>query len=297
MYNRCFSVAVTLLWLSTMSWLLIEKVLPPLMVGDPPNYRTILDAQRNELPVGWGLYFDGDKIGWALSTTKKLPNDLTEINSRVHFDKFPLREITPGWLRAFLHVTEGTMERLKLNARSTLIIDPLGRLSRFEASVRINPLENLISLRGTVEDGRLDLSVRSSDFLYSTEAYLPTDGLLGDAISPQTQLPGLRVGQQWRVPAYSLFRPPNSPLEMLHATVDRTEAINYNNRIEVAYLVVYRPDSGVELGKNRPERGRLWVRRDGTVLRQEVMLFGSPMTFVRLSGQDALALEALNDDT
>ena len=36
MSNRWFSLAVVLFWLASMSWLVSEKVVPPLRVGDRP---------------------------------------------------------------------------------------------------------------------------------------------------------------------------------------------------------------------------------------------------------------------
>src|SRR5690348_13075216 len=42
MYSRWFSVAVVLFWVATMGWLIHHKILPPLVVGDPPTYRSII---------------------------------------------------------------------------------------------------------------------------------------------------------------------------------------------------------------------------------------------------------------
>ncbi len=55
-------------------------------------------------------------------------------------------------------------------------------------------------------------------------------------------------------------------------------------------LVVYRSDRGYGLGRDERPRGRLWVRGDGTVLKQQVMIFNSTMTFVRMSDEQAAAL-------
>ncbi len=298
MYSRWFNVAVVMLWLSTMSWLVWQKVLPTLLVGEPPSYRTILAAQRREPPVGWSMHFDGRRLGWALSTTRKLPNDLTVVHSRIHFDQLPLRDMTPDWLRTLIHLIEKPAGSMHMDVESTLIIDPLGRLSRFESSVRLDPLDSRIRLIGTIEEGELELEVRSGEFSYKTTAQLPPNALLGDSLSPQTQLPGLRVGQTWTAPAYSPLRPPNNPLEILVATVEGFDLVSYDGRTEDTYLVVYRTDPGIRLGGSRTVRERLWVRRDGTVLKQEVLFFDSAMTFVRLCESEALALEqsTLNAD-
>ena len=292
MYSRWFNVAIVMLWLSTMTWLVWQKVLPTLLVGEPPSYRTILAAQRREAPVGWGLRFDGRRLGWALSTTDKLPNDLTVVRSRVHFAELPLRDMAPDWLRALIRMIEKPSGSIQMDVESTLIIDPLGRLSRFESSVQLDPLDGRIRLIGTVEEeGELELEVRSGEFSYKTTAQLPPNALVGDSLSPQTQLPGLRVGQTWTVPAYSPLRPPNNPMEILVATVEGFDMVSYDGRAESTYLVVYRTDPGIRLGGSRAVRGRLWVRRDGTVLKQEVLFFDSAMTFVRLSEDEALELE------
>ena len=85
MYSRWYTAAVVILWLSAMSWLVIEKVLPPLLAGDPPSYRTILEARKRQPPVGWRMALNGRRLGWALCTTGRQPNGLMEVRSRVHF--------------------------------------------------------------------------------------------------------------------------------------------------------------------------------------------------------------------
>ncbi len=68
MYSRFFNIAVCLMWISTMTWLITQKVVPSLWVGQPPSYQTILEAQQRESPVGWIVWLNDKKLGWALST-------------------------------------------------------------------------------------------------------------------------------------------------------------------------------------------------------------------------------------
>ena len=292
MYSRWYSAAVVVLWLSAMSWLVIEKVLPTMMVGEPPSYRTILQSRSREPPVAWKMTFDGRELGWALCSTLRKPDNLTEIHSQVHFDQLPLRQMTPGWLRLLLRSVEKPAARLQMDVRSTLTIDPLGRLTDFDSTVWFAPYDDAIKLKGTVDGKLLRLEVSSGDFSYSTEADIPQNALVGDALSPQTQLPGLREGQTWSVPVYSPLRPPNNPLEILQATVQRCEPIIWNKRTEQTWLVVYRRDSGFGLGSDKTPQGRLWVRRDGTVLKQQMSIFNSIMIFTRLPDDQAAAMEA-----
>ncbi len=289
MHSRWYNVAVIVLWLSTMSWLMARKVLPPLLVGEPPGYDRIIEAQRREPLVGWRMALGGRPLGWALSTTSPLPSGSTEICSRVHFDAIPLRDITPDWLHPLFGLLERATPTLEMDVQSTLTIDALHRLSRFESAVRFDPLDDPIKLRGTIDGSQLKLAVFTGDSWHASEMHFPHGALLGSAFSPQTQLPGLRAGQTWTVPAYSPLRPRN-PVEILQATVEGTEPTDWGGRTEETWLVVYRSDPGVAIGHDARPRGRLWVRRDGTVLKQQVMIFNATMTFVRLPDDQAASL-------
>ncbi len=293
MYSRWVNMAVVLLWIATMGWLVQTKVLPPFLVGEPPSYETILDVDRPEPPVGWRLTVNDRPVGWALTTTTPQPDGLMEIGSHVHFDELPLEQLTPGWFRSLLRLVDEPSLRQAMDARSVLILDPLGRLAQFRSTVGIGAAPELISLRGEVVGNQILLSVRSSEFVYRSEAYLPAKALMNDALQPQTRLPGLRQGQVWTVPMYSPLRPPNSPLEILQAEVEGHDVIPWEDRMQRVWLVVYKNDAGAALGGRQEPRGRLWVHPDGTVLKQEVSLFGSQLTFSRLPADAVPGLQAI----
>ena len=233
------------------------------------------------------MSFNGRPLGWALSDAKLQSTGLTEIHGRVHFAALPLGEMLPGWLQALSRLIQQPIDGLRMDARSVLTIDSLGRLVRFDSTVHVDPLHEVIGVRGTVEGRQLQLLVRTGGASFANEAFLPSDALLCDALSPQTQLPGLRAGQTWTVPVYSPLWPARNPLEIVHATVEGLEPIWWNGVVEDAWLVVYRSDP--ESGAGDP-RGRLWVRRDGTVVRQQVRLFNSIIAFDRLPDDEAAKL-------
>lgn len=290
MQSRWFNTAVVLLWLTTMTWLMKEKVLPSLLVGDPPSYSKIIEAQKQTPPVGWRVSFGNRQIGWALTDTKTQPSGLTDIHGRVHFDTLPLQEMMPGWLRALSQLIERPVGQLQMDARSVLTIDSLGRLVRFKSRVRVDPLKEVICVQGSVDGRKLELLVRTGNASFTNEAVLPSDALLCDALSPQTQLPGLRIGQTWTVPVYSPLWPAKCPMEIVHAKVEEMEPIFWHGAMEDAWLVVYRNDLGSGAADSQTPRGRLWVHRNGTVLRQQVLLFDSTITFVRLPDDEAVEL-------
>jgi len=296
MYSRWYNVAVVLLWLATMSWLITQKLMPALLVGEPPNYQTILEAGRDDPPIGWSLAWNGRPLGWALSTRTPLTQGLTRIDSRIRFDELPLKELTPGWIHGLLQPADQLPAGLQMDVKSMLVFDSLGQLSRFQSSAGFQGLDDTVKVRGTVDGGELALSVHSGDFTYKADP-IPFAGqtMLSDALSPQTHLPGLRKGQTWTVEVYSPLRPPSgpldSPLEILVAEVDKVEAIRWNGRQVDTWRVVYRSDRGAELGGTPPPRGKAWVRcRDGTVLKQQATIFNSTMTFVRLPDDQARSL-------
>ncbi|MGW8256369.1 MAG: hypothetical protein ACWGMZ_02670, partial [Thermoguttaceae bacterium] len=122
--------------------------------------------------------------------------------------------------------------------------------------------------------------------------------LLNDALSPQMQLPNLRLGQTWTVPAFSPLWPTKSPMQILHAKVEYKEPVSWNAAIRHAWVVVYRNDPGAEFGREGRLLGKLWVLEDGTVIKQQAVIFDSKLIFTRLSDEEAkrLALQYAEDD-
>lgn len=290
MHSRWFNLTVLFLWLTMMTWLVKQKVLPALLIGEPPSYAEILDARRANPTVGWDLLWDNRKLGWAVSQTLKLPHGLTEVNSLIHFDELPVGEMTPNWLRGVLRPLGNMRARFRMDARSTLVFDALGRLSRFESAVQFEPKVDAMKLRGTIDGGTLSLTVRAGDFTYDKEMPLPNSAMLDDAFSPQSELPGLREGQAWTVEVYSPLLPPNAPMDILEARVEGKDPIQWDDKIIDTWLVVYRKEPGSRASRSNQSEGRMWVHPDGTVLKQEVKLLNAPLTLVRLSDEAAAAL-------
>jgi hypothetical protein len=296
MYNRWFSATVLILWLAMMGWLVKEKVLPLLLVGEPPSVGKVIEAQRQKPVVGWRVSLGNRPLGWALEDTKLQPTGLTEVHGRVHFDTLPLDEMVHAWLQPLSRLIGKPTDKLQLDARSVLTVDGLGHLIRFDSTLRFDPWNEVIAVHGTVEGGQVQLQVRTSSGSLEQALPLPTNGLLSDAFSPQpqTELPGLRAGQTWTVPVYSPLCPDKNKLEILRATVEETESIFWNGEMVSTRLVVYRSESGSGVGHGQKPRGRVWVRRDGTVLKQEAMpmAFGPTITFVRLAEKESEELAA-----
>ena len=67
MGHRFFNSVVVVFWLSTMTWLIVAKVLPPLQVGEPPSYRSVYAVDRDSPPepICWEMLWNDQPMGWA----------------------------------------------------------------------------------------------------------------------------------------------------------------------------------------------------------------------------------------
>ena len=297
MGNHPFNVIVILFWLATMTWLVVVKVVPPLRVGEPPSYSSILKNQDQvERPTCWSVRLNDQPIGWAATKAVRREDGITELFSRVYLRDLPLDEFAPPWLADLLKPLLGQFGPLDVDKRSLLTIDPLGRLVGLETKVRVADIPDAIKVHGQVEGSALTLTVLSGGVSHKLEQYLPPDALMTDELSPQASMPGLRVGQTWTVPLYSPFRSPSSPMEILQAAVEPGGKITWDARRINSRVIVYRNDPGSGLIGNET-RGRVWVGDDGLVLRQEISVFRSRVHFVRLGeGQAEGIVRALDPD-
>jgi hypothetical protein len=296
MGQRGLNIVVALAWLSTMSWLLVAKVLPPLERGEPPNLQTLYSQlDPDEASVSWDLLWNDRPIGWATSrAVRPLPNML-EIHSHVHFSRLPLEDMAPVWMRSVLQSAGTSLDHLRMDAFNRMEIDPLGRLTGFRSSIHLDHVPAAIVIQGTIDGTRLKLRVDAGNIPYSPpDCDLPQDALLSDELSPQARLPGLHTGQTWTLPVYNPLHP-DSPIDMLEATVEGTEQIAYDGRGVNTLLVVYRSDPGSEGASERTPRAKLWVDSSGIVLRQETWLFGSRLTFARLPHARTRRAEAADE--
>lgn len=280
--HRMLNIAVTLLWIAMMSWLVSAKIVPDWIIGEPPDYQRIIEAQGREPVVGWVLSCDGHPLGWALSETRVSIEGPVEIESCVRIDAAALFR-GDGPLGSLLKNVLPT--EFYLDTQSVVRIDGLGNLMEFDSGL-YHRRERWVRIRGVVEGADVQLTVTGSKLPQPIERVipLPSKSLMGDVLSPQTHLPGLKIGQSWTVPIYNPLQPYQG-MEILRAAVEAREPIVWEGRHVPAWLVVYRADDGLGDARGRI-RGRLWVSDDGTVLRQELKLLDLSLTFRRMDAEE-----------
>ena len=185
-----------------------EKILPPLLVGDPPSYRTILDVGPTEdEPVGWDIFLNGKRLGGAVTRTARLADGINQLYCRVVVRELPLAELTPAWIGTFMKVMDSHRTRgaanIGVESEVTIDIDPLNRPINFLSTTRIGPPENDIGhrsllagmdltvvMRGKMVGDVMHILMHSGEIEYHTQVTIPPDALIGDVLSPQTRLPG-----------------------------------------------------------------------------------------------------------
>jgi hypothetical protein len=292
MYSRFYNASVCIMWLVAMTWLFTQKILPSLLVGQSPSYKTILENSEPDKPIGWTLWLNNKQMGWALCSIESLEQGPKEIHSWIHFDEIPLADFSSGWTKAISRIADQPLEKKPMDVKSTLTIDTFGNLLRLDSRFYLNPQKSILRLQGIVEGMMLKLDIRYGEFSYYPEIPLPKRALLNNSFSPQIRLPNLAVGQSWAMPSLNPLHPMNNLMEMMQAVVESKEPIYWDKEIFSAWVVVYKSDPGSSIGSNSIVRGKAWVLENGTVIKQQTMIFDSILCFIRMSeGETAQLLE------
>ena len=279
---------VVIFWCVSSGWLLVEKILPSLSPGSPPGYQALYVSENRFVPVAWTVLWNEQPLGWALSRSERTDEGGMEVNSLLHFDRLPINEVLPAWTKMFLRQSFDPGMSYALDARGHLSIDRQGNLKSFSSVVDLPATADRVFLDGKIDDGEVTVDVRAHGMNYSVSRHLPRHITIGDELSPQATLPGLYKGRQWTVPVYSPLRPGQSPIQILHAKVTGEESMFWDDKLVRCDVVHYSDDPA----KHRESRCRLWVDRSGRVLKQESLMLGAKLVFLRRSDAGAEDLVA-----
>jgi hypothetical protein len=281
MANRIFVCAVILLWIGSMSWLLVDKILPSFHEGEPP----IAAGYEPGVPIAWKVLWGDREVGYAAS--KRTPGVLgtTNLENRVVLEDVPLLDLVPALMRRVV----GDIGSMKFDAKTTLEFDSLDNFSKFDSYVEINDVSSVLELHGKVNGAFLDVKVTFGDVRYEPKVPIASQAALSEALFPDAKLPYLYVGRRWTEEIYNPFHAPNAPIETVDVEVTGIETLSMDGENHRVMRVEFSgpPAPGV------PEDARLqaiaWVREsDGVVLRQDVLISTSKLRFDRLPEKEAL---------
>ncbi len=284
--NAWITPLVIVFWAASTGWLVSQKIAPLLFSGDPPTTHYL--PENRDAPVAWTVFWNDELVGWAVSECQQ--REPAEkgwlVTTRLRLDDLPLEELLPEWLTKLAESSFLNEAPLVLDTAGELWLDSSGNLEQFQSKVILPDLSQRVTIRGVVEGENVAIKVRSRDFVYETNRQLPESRMLGDELSPQAMLPGLTVGRRWTVPVYNPLSFTGSPLTVLHAHVEGEVTLFWEDRIIRPLLVAYRDDPAAY----REPRVRLWVDREGRVLKQESEMLGSTLAFLRRNDEDARML-------
>lgn len=278
MGNRIFVAVVVVLWLITMSWLFVVKILPPLDQGVPPTYRGL----RAGTEACWKISWNEEHVGWAASRVQDGSNGTKEIHARVVLADMNLADLAPSFLASLV---KGVGD-ISLDTKSRVELDTLGNLSGFETRLAVNDVP-AIRMRGRVEGSELLLRVRAGELTRNEHRYFPQDARLGNELAPDGRMPGMYVGRRWKMQVFSPFRPPNDPVELIEGEVVGEEVIRFGRSTENVRRVEFRRLDSAGIASGNEVRGTIWVKEDGTVVRQEVNMLSAKARFDRVEGAEA----------
>lgn len=265
MPHRLISVAILLVWALTSVELFRRDVLPNLLVGPPPDLRSITRAGGVEPgPTRWSiLVADGDEgnyraVGQVQTEAKSVRDGWCRMSSLAWFDSGELLRGTP------LATSGGD----QVEVRGVYDVDRSGNLDTFRASVRLKGMNgDVVVLSGHVKHDTLTVRAQGPLPLMNWRrefAYQPRD-MVQNELGPLDRMPGLRVGQRWES---RIVSPLTGRVERVRVAVERKTFITWDGNPVRTLEVVTRM---------APWTARTWVRPDGVVLQQEV-----PFPFVKL---------------
>jgi hypothetical protein len=267
MGNRIFVAVVLLLWASTMSWLVVEKILPPFFSGEPPTHGAI----QEDRPDCWEIECADHHVGYAVRQAVPGAQSTTEIHSRVLLHDVPLREMAPEWMSGIVD----DLGMIRLDTRTRLVLDSFGTLASFDTKVQLNDLPLVVKIFGRVDGPDLNLKFFSGGVSHEANFPFPNANQLDGELIPEPKLLQIYVGRKWQVEMFSLFRPPTDALTLLQAEVVAEESIRQAGAIVRAKRVEYRDLSTAGVAAEHTLRAAVWVAEDGTVLRQDYYLGNS----------------------
>jgi hypothetical protein len=265
MPHRLVCVAILLFWSVAAVALFTRDILPDLMIGTPPDLRSVSKTQPAPIPTRWSILVAEDPallnlrpVGQAVTKTTLKSDGWVQMDSEVHLDAADLLKGTPF----------GAIHDERLEVLSSYEIDPAGNLFAFWSRVKA-PMEDtdILVLEGHVNRNILEVHAKGPLPIFNWTKTFPYEprGMVQNALGPLDRMPGLQVGQRWES---RIVSPLTGRVETMKVEVARRGVITWaNNPVQALEVVAKAPPVSV----------RMWVRPDGLVLRQEV-----PFPFVRL---------------
>ncbi len=240
MFVRLGGLGIIVFWAASMTWLVWHDVWPAVTAGQPP--RVVRTEPGNQAPVSCqvGIFNKyGHRVGSAWSTYYPIA-EAARREDTIH-------------LQSFIGLPE-TLVQISSS------FDPEGQLDEFKLEIWGHDVpvkvtgERFSSMYGF----NLDVGTWHERLRLEADAA----GLIGDVFRPFASLPGLKVGQSWRMQVVN-------PIALLSGFGDRfvPMLVRVTRREPVTTLDGRTVDCVVEA-----PNAKAWVDEAGTVIVQQVEL-------------------------
>ena len=258
MPHRLVCLAILIFWTIAAGALFTRDVLPTILLGPPPDLRTIAEADAEEGPVRWAILASDDdranlrSVGQITTESRRKRDGWVRFVSNAWLDTGELLRGTP--------LTTSDTERI--GVISSAEIDNTGNLQNFRVGVKLDEIGGgeVLSLEGRVKKGQLEIVTQGPmRFLGGTYSlpYRPRQ-IVQNSLGPLDRMPGLQVGQTWESQVVS---PLFGTIQSCRVEVVGTEHISWGGTPVLTNKVVT---------TMKPFSAATWVRPDGLVLRQEI---------------------------
>lgn len=259
-------IVIIAAWLVSTSWLIYKDYLPRILVGEPPDWKSLTADQKALLPASWLIMVE-DKpgesrvVGRATNKNSKTSDGSTVLASSVKIDARGLFKNTP------MAVAESTEFQFESETR----ISPQGLLQQFRAAVSVRDLGEkpvLTIIGAPTQNQKIEIRFQSSlSPLLNFRQILPVSSteMIRGGLEPVDWLPGLRVGQRWNT---TILQPMTARPEQVQSEVMAESRIFWNGNPTDVMIVEHRAGT---------YKAQSFVRRDGLVIRQQL-----PMPLVKM---------------
>ena len=268
MPSRMACIGLLLFWAVAAVGLMTRDILPDLLIGPPPDLRSLASGDLTDGPTRWSMMVADDpslqslrSVGQAVTETKRQPDGSMRLEGKVWFDSGSLLRGTPF----------ASQDDVRIDIENACDIDPSGNLRSFRAVVRARDVdEPLLTLIGTYKNHAIEVKAQGPIPLLNFARLFPYEPktMIQNALGPIDRLPGLQVGQRWES---KIISPITGKIDSVKVEVTRRSEIFWDKSMVATLEVLQKLPPAIS--------ARTWVRKsDGLVLRQEV-----PFPLVKLT--------------
>lgn len=248
MLDRITGVVIVGFWLTMMTLLVRQDLVPLWQASQPPSYRSLLEHRLKAERYRMGVFWGGNRLGHSATAIEPEPDGSYQLENDTD-----LRTPFPG------------LDRIVLRSRTQ--IGPQYDLRRFTTDIKTGDLTGKIQAR--VEGKRLAIDFRFGENEMTHEVPYEPSGTFSNGLSPFVQMPDLSVGKEWTITS---INPMTGQPDAGTAKVVELETIEWEGAGVETYKVVLTRGS---------QEANCWIDRAGRILKEEIPFMSSRLTMVR----------------